>query len=405
MLRLKRVECVRDIFSAGSVWLGASRAAVSIGAGDWQNRRVGLVSAVILASRVWESREDQWLVYKCARPRVWSGAASEWMNDITDATRSFLLKCEEVSRLGGVLPRCLSMLPVCDLVRMRSQHLPLVFFFVDMTHLEEGLEQTHNSEERIYLSAEIPRRPPRNSWRTLGRDTSVWTLLPPDGKWCFIYFVHWETLLEAQLETFLVVNAFSNFFVPRSIQLLFLQFFFLLLPLSRRHEHTEPLAISSTGFCASLWRRRCECSLFIQHCSWNRPKNFRESNWGQASPKNNLCIVYKSGMAVTCQKTFMLSAKPTESHLVWGGGCIGFPVYSGLRWWELCGFVNTASIRFEEWPVTTKTILKALKFGPGLFKTSEIIHNPLNGHTGSINPHSKSDFSSFCFVKRCLHKT
>lgn len=73
-------------------------------------------------------------------------------------------------------------------------------------------------------------------------------------------------------------------------------------------------------------------------------------------------------MAVTCQKTplflhFHALCRANSyfiwaAYFVWGGGCVGFPVYSGLRWWELCGRVNIVPIKFEEWPLTTRSFCR-----------------------------------------------
>ncbi len=54
------------------------------------------------------------------------------------------------------------------------------------------------------------------------------------------------------------------------------------------------------------------------------------------------------------------------AYFVWGGGCVGFPVYSGLRWWELCGCVNIVPIKFEEWPLTRRVLDQ--KFAPMLLR-------------------------------------
>lgn len=46
------------------------------------------------------------------------------------------------------------------------------------------------------------------------------------------------------------------------------------------------------------------------------------------------------------------------AYFVWGGGCVGFPIYSGLRWWEFGGCVNIVLIKFEEWPLTRRSLCR-----------------------------------------------
>lgn len=74
----------------------------------------------------------------------------------------------------------------------------------------------------------------------------------------------------------------------------------------------------------------------------NRPKHFRVSNWGQESPKNILHIVYKSEMAVTCQKT-PLSCSVRSQFLFYTSGLFRLG-------WRLCGFPSII------WSVVMRTV-------------------------------------------------
>jgi len=115
-----------------------------------------------------------------------------------------------------------------------------------------------------------------------------------------------------------VANAFSSLFALSSSTLPLLVgyfcqtgFFFLSEGCRLTHKHTEPLTRPPIGFCTLLWIWQSEWLLFIQRWTWNRPKDFGVSNWGQVSPKNNRRIVYNSEMAVTCQKrSCSLQSKP-----------------------------------------------------------------------------------------------